>query len=143
MAFLALQDLSGSCEVIVFPEVYKKSLSLIKKDTPIFVKGKMNTREDVPKILAEEIVPIEQVQSRYTRSIFIELQTIGLDADLLKEIQKLLSSTKGSTPVYIHFRDPLGKAAVIYLGEGLKVKTTDELLTSLEKLAGEDHVKIR
>ncbi len=143
MAFLALQDLSGSCEVVVFPEVYKNFLSLIKKDAPIFVKGKMNTREDIPKVLAEEIVPIEEVQARFTRSLFIELQTAGLDPNLLKDVRGLLSNYRGSTPVYIHFRDPAGKSAVIYLGEDLKIKTTDELLSVLEKLVGENSIKIR
>ena len=143
MAFLALQDLSGSCEVVVFPEVYKNSLSLIKKDTPVFIKGKVNTREDVPKILAEEIVAIGEVQARFTRSVFIELQTTGLDPTLLKDVRGLLSNSRGLTPVYINFRDPAGKTAVVYLGDDLKVKTSDELLASLEKLAGENSIKIR
>ena len=143
MAFVTLQDLSGSCEVIVFPELYKSAAKLVQKDSCIFVRGKINAREDVAKILAEEIVDMEDVKSRFTRSICIDLQTAGLDPNLLKEIRGILSTHQGNTPVYLSFRDHQGKTALMHSGENLKVKTTDELLGALEKLVGENSVKIR
>jgi DNA polymerase-3 subunit alpha len=143
MAFVTLQDLSGSCEVIVFPEAYRNSLKLMKKDAIIFVRGKINAREDLPKIIADEIIPIEEVQTRFTRAISIDLQTAGLETGLLMEIQKILGKYRGKTPVYLTFRDHLGKSAVIHAGEQFKVETTDALLEELEKITGENSVKIR
>ncbi len=61
----------------------------------------------------------------------------------MTEIKKVLSSNKGATPVYFSFKDPAGKSAVLQAGDDLKVKTTDELLSTLETLAGENSVKIR
>ena len=58
MAFLTLQDLSGSCEVVVFPSVYKETQSFVQKDQLIYVRGKVDARDDSPKILADEIVPL-------------------------------------------------------------------------------------
>lgn len=143
MAFVNLQDLSGSCELVVFPETYKASLAVLQKDAPVFVRGKINARDDMPKILADEIVAMDDVQSRFTRSICINLQTAGLDASLLTELRGVLGKHKGQTPVYMSFQDPLGKSALIHSGEGLKVKTTDELLGAIERLVGENSVKIR
>jgi DNA polymerase-3 subunit alpha len=143
MGFLTFQDLNGSCEVVVFPELYKSATLLIKPDSKIFIKGKINTRDDVPKIIADEIVAIEEVQSRFTKSICIDLNTAGLDPVLLKDIKEVLVKHQGTTPVFMTFRDPLGKAAMISSGDRLRVKTTDELLNSLEKLVGENSVKIR
>ena len=143
MAFVTLQDLSGSCEIVVFPELYQSAHSLLQKDTTVFIRGKINSRDDIPKIIAEEIIPLEEAKKRFTRLVSIDLQTAGLDPEVLKEIRRILMRHKGSTPVYLTFRDPQGKAAVLHSGEELKVDTTDELFEALEKLVGENAVKVR
>ncbi|HTL47277.1 MAG TPA: DNA polymerase III subunit alpha [Verrucomicrobiae bacterium] len=143
MAFVNMQDLSGSCEVVVFPETYKNSQSLINKDAAIFVRGKINLRDDTPKILAEEIVSLNEVQKRFTKMVSIDLVTTGLEPETLKDIKLLLMRHKGMTPVYLRFRDPKGQMAVLHSGEELKVETSEELFTELHRLVGEGAVKIR
>ena len=143
MAFLTLQDLNGSCEVVVFPDLYAEVAALVSKDHTIFIRGRMDARDDTPKILAEEIVPLDEVQKRFTRSVSIDLKTAGLDVQLLHQIKKILTEHRGSTPVYLSFRDPQGHSAVIDSGEDLKVVASDELFQALEKLVGENSVKIR
>ncbi|MDP3919711.1 MAG: DNA polymerase III subunit alpha [Candidatus Omnitrophota bacterium] len=143
MAFLTLQDLSGSTEVIVFPELFKASEALLKKDATLFVRGKINSRDDVPKVIAEEIVPLDEVQKRFTRCISIDLVTTGLEPNLLKQIRQTLSRHKGKIPVYLTFRDAQGKTSVLHSGEDHRVETSQELFGELEKLVGENSVKIR
>ncbi|HOW59882.1 MAG TPA: DNA polymerase III subunit alpha [Candidatus Omnitrophota bacterium] len=143
MSFMTLQDLSGSCEVVVFPSVYKTALSFIQKDAIVFVRGKIDARDDVPKILADEIVPLEEVPKRFTRLIAINLKTAGLGPDVLKEVRKILTQHKGTTPVYFTLQDPKGHRTVIDSGENLKVTTSDALFEELEHLLGENSVKIR
>ncbi|MBI3312949.1 MAG: DNA polymerase III subunit alpha [Candidatus Omnitrophica bacterium] len=143
MGFITLQDLSGTCEVVTFPEIYRTAQALIKKDSPVFVRGKINSRDDVPKILAEEIVALEDVKKRFTRLISIDLRTTGLDPELLKEIRRILQTHKGSIPVYLSFRDPSGKSIVLHSGEDLRVESSDQLFEALEQLVGESAVKIR
>lgn len=141
MAFLNLQDLCGSCEVIVFPDLYTVCQNLIQKDNTLFIRGKIDSRDDNPKIIAEEIVPLSEVQKRFTRMVSIDLQTAGLQVELLREIKKILIRHKGSTPVYLRFRDPQGKTVVMNPGEELRVETTDELFSDLQSLVGESAVK--
>lgn len=143
MGFLTFQDLSGSCEIVVFPELYKSSAALVKKDATIFIRGKINSRDDVPKVIAEEIVPLDEVKKRFTRLISIDLHTAGLDPELLQKLKDILCSHKGKIPVYLSFRDPNGKTAVIQPGDDFRVETTDELFQAIESLVGENAVKIR
>ncbi|MFZ5802737.1 MAG: DNA polymerase III subunit alpha [Candidatus Omnitrophota bacterium] len=143
MAFLTFQDLSGSCEIVVFPEVYKNSSSCLVKDATLFVKGKVNAREDTPKVLAEEIVSLDDVQKKYTRLVSIDLQTAGLDPETMKEIQRILLRHKGTTPVHLALHDPHGRVVVLHSGEDSKVEASDELFADLEKVVGENAVKIR
>ncbi len=143
MAFLGLQDLSGTLEVIVFPETYKASQSLLQKDKTVFVRGKINLRDDAPKVIADEIIPLDEVQRRFTKMVSIDLQTAGLRPEVLQEIKLLLLRHKGVTPVYLRFRDPQGKTAILNSGDELKVETSDELFQELQRLLGEGAVKVR
>ncbi|MFH1800928.1 MAG: DNA polymerase III subunit alpha [Candidatus Omnitrophota bacterium] len=143
MAFLSLQDLNGSCETVVFPGVYKAAGTLIQKDALVFVKGKVDARDDVAKLLADEIVPLEEVPKRYTRMIAINLKTAGLGTEVLQEVRKILMAHKGSTPVYLTLQDPRGRMTVLDSGDNLKVSTSDILFEELERLLGENSVKIR
>jgi len=143
MGFLTLQDLSGSCEIVVFPDLYKANPTLLRRDATIFIRGKINSRDDIPKVIAEEIVPLDEVKKRFTRLISIDLHTAGLDPDLLQKLKDILASHRGKVPVYLSFRDPSGKTAVIQPGDTYRVETTDELFQAIESLLGENAVKIR
>jgi len=143
MAFINLQDLTGSLELIAFPETYKSAQSLLQKDKAIFVKGKINLRDDTPKVIADEVIPMEEVQKRFTKMVSIDLQTAGLRPELLQDIKQLLLKHKGLTPVYLRFRDPAGKTAILNSGDELKVETSDTLFQELQRLLGEGAVKVR
>lgn len=143
MAFLTLQDLTGSCEVVVFPALYKQHPALLKKDATIFIRGRVNSRDDIPKVLAEEAVPLDEVKRRFTRLVSIDLHTAGLDPELLEKLKGILNSHRGKVPVYLSFRDPNGKTAVIQPGDAYRVETNDELFHAIESLLGENAVKIR
>ena len=143
MVFVTLQDLSGSCEVVVFPSIYQTEAPLLTQDSMIFVRGKINARDEAPKVLADEIVPLEEVPKRFTRLVSIDLLTAGLDPNMLTDIQKILQRHKGKTPVYLSFRDAEGKTSVIDSGDDLRVEAGDPLFLELEKLVGENCVKIK
>ena len=143
MAFLSLQDLNGSCETVVFPTVYKAAGALIQKDALVFVKGKVDARDDVAKLLADEIIPLEEVPKRYTRMIAINIKTAGLGAETLQDLRKILQTHKGGTPVYLTLQDPQGKMTILDSGDNLKVAVSDILFEDLDRLLGENSVKIR
>ncbi|MBI4368350.1 MAG: DNA polymerase III subunit alpha [Candidatus Omnitrophica bacterium] len=143
MAFVGLEDLDGRCEVIIFPELFKSSAQVLHKDAVVFIRGKANVREDTPKVIAEELIPIEDVEKRLTRVISIDLLTAGLDLGTLKRLKDILSQHPGQTPVYINFRDASGRKTVLHSGEAFKVETAPPLLEQLEQLLGSNVIKIR
>lgn len=55
MAFLKLSDLSGSIEVVIFPRIFQLSKNLLKNDSIILVKGKVNEREERLTVIADDI----------------------------------------------------------------------------------------
>lgn len=143
MAFVGLEDLDGRCEVIVFPELFRSSAHLLRKDNTVFVRGKVNSREDTPKLIAEEIIPMDEAEKKFTKVISIDLLTAGLDLEMLKKLKEVLSRYPGQTPVHIHFRDPAGRRIILHSGEGFKVETGTPLFEQLEQLLGPNVIKIR
>jgi hypothetical protein len=61
MAALELEDMSGSTEVVVFPRTLQAQRDVLKEDAVILVRGKVDTRDDRPKILAESVETLEAV----------------------------------------------------------------------------------
>ena len=59
MAAIELEDMSGSTELIVFPRLLQSQRELLKEDAIILVRGKVDTRDDRAKVLAESVEPLE------------------------------------------------------------------------------------
>jgi DNA polymerase-3 subunit alpha len=140
MAILRLEDLSGDVEVLVFPKAYVKSASAIKEDKIVFIKGKLDLREESPKLIASEIVPIEEVHERFAGGIIINLITSGLKEDNLRELRQILEKSPGKTPVFLNFSDHQGRQVKMRINSAIKVKLTQDLISKLKKRYGENAV---
>jgi DNA polymerase-3 subunit alpha len=64
MAYLGLEDGEGSVEVVVFPELYRSSMDLLKKDTPVLVKGTLDKTEKGLKIVARGLSGLDDLLKR-------------------------------------------------------------------------------
>lgn len=63
MAFIDMEDLLGSVEVVVFPNVYEKYADLVAEDKIVSISGTINFKEgEVPKLLAEKIVDLREMK---------------------------------------------------------------------------------
>ena len=143
MAFVAMEDLAGSCEIVVFPELFKSANALLKKDACVFIIGRVNLRDEVAKLIAEEIIPIEEVRKRRTKCVSIDLLTAGLDLEVLKQLKAILFQYKGPVPVYLNFKDAAGRSTTLDSGDSYQVDMSEQFFTDLEKILGTNSVKIK
>jgi DNA polymerase-3 subunit alpha len=140
MAIMTLEDLESTIEVLVFPSTFAKSAGLIRQDAMVFVKGRANLREEEPKIAANEIVALEAVRSKYTKTVSIDLVMAGLEKHTLENLKKVLSRYPGKIPVYLKFIKPDGSRTTVAIGKALSVEPHDGLVRDIEKLFGRDVV---
>ncbi|MDD5085500.1 MAG: DNA polymerase III subunit alpha [Candidatus Omnitrophica bacterium] len=143
MAFVTIEDLKGRTEVVVFPDLYRESLSLLQKDATVFIRGRLTLREDEPKIIASEILPLSEAGKRLTRVVSIDLFTAGLDKETLEKLRDILITHKGKVPVYLNFKGPEGDETIISPSEGFLIETSSELFDKIEKLLGENVIHIK
>jgi len=142
MCFISMQDLEGKCEVVVFPDVFKKFETILNPDVLVFVKGKINAREDEAKIIANEFIPLHEVRTRLTKVFTIDLFTAGLEHVTLEKLKKILLKYRGNVPVYLNFKEPSGKCTQLIVGEDLKINVSDSLFDEIYDLLGEHTIKI-
>ncbi len=143
MAIVKLEDLNGLVEVLVFPRAYTKIGGLIRDDAIVFIKGRVSLREQEPKLIAEDIIPLEEVKKRFTRSMSISIMSAGLGEDTLSSIKSLLARYRGNIPVYLSVLTPDEKRVDIQASDDLKVKPDDKLIEELEELLGEGTVNLK
>ena len=136
MAIVTLEDLTGSVETLVFPRTFQKFSNFIKVDEMIFVNGKINLREEEPKLIAEEIIPLEDIKAKLTKAISIRLSTPGLEKTMLSELRGILSRHRGRVPVLLSFKEASGKRINVSTGRNYQVKLDNILLKEIENLCG-------
>ena len=143
MAIVTLEDLEGTVEVLVFPSTFVKAAAFIKQEGMVFIQGRINAREEEPKIVANEITALETAQTKYTKAVLVDLVIAGLDKTSLDKLKKVLMRYPGRAQVYLSFRKPDGKKTVVSAGKNLAVEPHDGLVRDVEKIFGHDVVSFR
>ncbi|MBA7626470.1 hypothetical protein ES703_33919 [subsurface metagenome] len=137
MAFAGLEDLKGRVEVIVFPDVYNQKASLVRKETMVIVKGRVDRSGEIAKVIASQILPLEEVEELLTKVVHINMTTTGLEGEMLNPLKKIMLNHPGEAKVYFHLRTTHHGEAVISPGPRIKVKATPKLKRKIEELLGE------
>jgi DNA polymerase-3 subunit alpha len=136
MAFVTVEDIHGSTEVVVFSSVYAEANQLLTEDNPILVEGRIQKDENSAKILADKIVPIEHAEETWTASIHVNLEITRTDRGVLESLQKILERHAGPCTAFIHLLSAEKTEAVIALPDTLKLKAGRALKRDVEGLLG-------
>jgi len=143
MAIIGLEDLDGFIEVVVFPKVFSQCMKIIKMNSTIFTKGRVSLRDREPKIIAEEIIPLSEVQKRYTNSILINLLTTGLEEEMLKKLKSTLSRHPGKVPVYLGLTSPSNQQVQLEVNPEYYAEPSEQLVSEIEATLGEGIVTLK
>ena len=130
MAFVEVEDLYGSVEVIVFPKTYEKYSSFLSEDRVVIIQGKTDSKEEEgAKLIANEIIPLTR------EDVNIMLDSTELKQELLSRVRNVLEQNKGDRPVFVTVKTAEGKA-VISTPPDLWVRGSADLLNMIHGLLG-------
>ena len=106
MAFLTLEDIVDSVEIIVFPETYARCEEILSSTDPLIVQGTVQQDEWGIKIIADSIDSLQEAREKYTESMRIKLESTKLSRKQLEKVKKVLYQYHGSCPVLLtlHFQ---------------------------------------
>ncbi|MDD5745945.1 MAG: DNA polymerase III subunit alpha [Candidatus Omnitrophica bacterium] len=140
MAILRLEDTESFIEVLVFPETYKQTFAHLQPDAVVVVKGKLDLKEETPKIIASNVIPIEQASRVLIESISLNVCDIGERQQVFVKLKEIILSHPGKTPVHLAMRAQHGQKVRIQADASVEVNST--LLADLEKVLGKEEVLI-
>ena len=141
MAFVTLEDFSGSVELILFSDCYEKSREHVLVDQMVLVMGRVSTREgEAPKILCSELLPLEKLTERFNCQLVIKIDESCSDK-AIEEALGTLEGFRGGTPVLLAAGH---NGSEVYIRSNKYAVNPDfELLNRLKELLGESGAYLR
>lgn len=135
MAFLTLEDLTGTVEVVVFPRTYQSHRSAIFIDGVVLLKGRVSGNDEAVKVICEEISLLER---HLDGEVHIKIDSAS--SPLLDQVQIILSSFHGKTPVFFHFE----RENIVYkTGSEFWVDLAGPVVKRLTDLLGQSKIEIK
>ena len=136
MAFITVEDLFGTVEVIIFPRDYEKYSRYLNEDEKVFVAGHANVEEDKNgKLICEKIYSFEDTK----RELWLQFATKEAFEEKEKELYSLLYGSDGNDEIVIYIASP---RAMKRLGQNYNIHINPELVGNLTEFLGEKNVKI-
>jgi DNA polymerase-3 subunit alpha len=138
MAFVTLEDLKGSIEIILFAELYKKVSTIVKGERPVMIKGKISVDENNQKvkIRAEEVLPLSDAISMIPGKIHFNLDVTHVSKPQLEKFKNILKNHPGKCDAYLHLFIPGQSETVIVLPDDFRLDSCDALFQEVEYLFG-------
>ncbi|HET8812760.1 MAG TPA: DNA polymerase III subunit alpha, partial [Gaiella sp.] len=134
MVFLALDDPTGSAEVVVFNSTYQAARELCVADRILVVKGRVDHKQQgETKLIALEVAAFEAIAER--RDVRFQIDATQARAGIIGELALLLKDFPGECPVYLDLKTSEGPKT-LFVG-AYKVKPTPDLLAEAKALLGE------
>ena len=136
MAFLTLEDLLGTVEIVVFPRDYEKYQRLVEQDAKVFIRGRVSEEDDAPsKLICESVIPFAKTK----RELWIQYKDKASYLEDEARLFDMLRASDGDDEVVIYCR---AEKAVKRLPAGRNIYIEPGILSRLTNYFGESCVKV-
>src|SRR4051794_6870764 len=138
----ALEDLSGSIEMLVFPDAYRKLQDKVKMEVPVLVRGGVRIEEGAnPKLTVSDILSLEDVKVPLPRSLRIRIPLEKASESTVDELHLLCSQRKGEARVLFDV-ERASDFMVVMEAEGYNVLPDRMFVSRVEELCGRGAVRV-
>ena len=136
MAFVTLEDLVGTVEVVVFPRDYEKYQSLLDEDARVLIQGRVSAEDDkASKLILERVRTFEEVP----RELWLQFDDRDAYADREAHLMEELRAVPGNASVVIYLKDV---KAMKKLPAGYRVALQEEWLEKFRREYGSENVRV-
>ena len=137
MAFITLDDFSGSCEALMFSAAYEKYGKYLREEECVFIVGRPESSGDAIKIHIEKVIPPDEAREVFTESVKIYIDKERHTLEKISEVKTVLEKHKGKIPVFVDLLNNGTKARRFSLRE-YRVNASNEFVSSVTKILGDD-----
>mgnify|MGYP000460575769 CR=1 FL=1 len=136
MAFITVEDLLGTVEVVIFPQSYEKSQQYLQEDSKVFVRGRVSEEDDnASKLICEEVIPFDMTK----KELWIQYADKQSYLQDEQNLFRMLAESEGEDQVVIFCK---AERAVKRLPKNANIQVEPGILSRLTNYFGEDCVKV-
>jgi len=136
MAFVTIEDLVGTVEVVIFPKDYERFHDLLLEDNKVFIKGRVSTEDEKPsKLICENIWVFEEVP----RELWIQFEDGAAFRQQESALYDMLRDSEGKDRVVVYVK---ALKAVKRLSESWGIQIDDMLFGKIAEQFGTENVKV-
>ena len=136
MAFVSVEDMHATVEVVVFSSVYVETSHLLEDDNPVLIQGRVQKDEKGVKIIADSLIRMEDAEETWTANVHVNLDLGLIEKRHLERLYEVLKKNAGSCKTLLHLRDPGRYDTVVALPDRLKVKAGVALTRDVKAIFG-------
>ena len=136
MAIIRIEDLTGSAEVIIFPELFSAVSHLLKGDDPLFITGTAESGDNTAKIIAQEIVTLSSVRQKFIRAVELNINCSNISKELLEDLKDIVFRFPGSCKLLFNIELPRKEAITVEAHNYFNILPCDEFIAEIESAVG-------
>jgi len=141
MAFLTLDDFSGSCEALMFSKIYEKCGQYLQEEKCVFIVGRPESSGDAIKLHIDDVFPLEEAREKFIQSIRISFHKAKYGLEKISELKNIIEQNKGNIPLFIHVEGN-GSAPRLFFIKNYRINPTNGFINSVTYLLGEDSLTV-
>ena len=136
MAFVTLEDLVGTVEVVIFPRDYENNRNMLEEDSKVFIQGRVSTEDDRPsKLICEQVQAFEDVP----RELWIQFADLETFQNGEQALHDILRTSDGRDRVIIYLKK---QRAVKRLTGNWDIHIDEDLVAKIGSRFGVENVKV-
>jgi DNA polymerase-3 subunit alpha len=135
MAYVTIEDLKGSIQVVVFPEIYRKAYDLLHGEEPVLIKGAVDAGEESVKVIATEILSLSETLDHPFQTARFSFDAVRLADSDLDALRAVLKKFPGKAEGFLHLLDDSSET-VIYLGKTVQFTPSERLKEEADRILG-------
>src|SRR5207245_528312 len=136
------EDMSGSVDMLVFPEAYRRLQDKVKLEVPVLVRGGVRIEEGSnPKLTVSDIIALEEAKPKLPRSIRVRVPVESATDNTVDALHTLFTERKGEAKVLFDV-ERQGDFMVVMEAEGYNVQPDRNFIARVEELCGRGAVRI-
>jgi DNA polymerase-3 subunit alpha len=142
MAWVTVSDLSNSVELLFFSEAFESNRECLIKGMTCLFSGSISRRQGDARLMVNTVTPAEAARAKSVKGLILSVAPAAIRQHVLTKIRHLARHFPGRTPLSLSINHP-GIQIQIPLGKEIRVSLQNDLLKSLQRLPGLNHIKYR
>jgi DNA polymerase-3 subunit alpha len=143
MAFVTLEDFTGKADCIVFSDPFQKYSRILTPESMVMVIGKGETTGDLLKILVNEVIPMENVRERFTKSVSLSVNLDVVSEDTVQQLRVIMERHRGKCSCYVNVTGGGLSKKSVYLIRNVSVEPSTQFISLVRQLLGPSSVRLQ